>query len=662
MHKLLNYFVLILLVSFSVNAIAKNDSVIVTAERIKSDKNTVSQNITVLDEKEIKSYGAQNASELFKQLNLGHIQAYPGFNTSIAIRGFRSETHGIDLRGHILVLIDGRRAGTGNLSKLLTKNIERIEIINGPAGVQYGSAAMGGVINIITKRGNKNGSIYIEQGFGSYDFLETTLGGSGLYKSIDFSFSGTESTANDYHTSEGTYENTGYGLNNLNLNLGYTFFKNHRLGLNIKKFNGYDIGLTNQYEHTYLYKDDKSEKILKSFDIDYEGNYNFGEIRFKYFKGEDKNTFYDEKKDDYYGSANENEYKTDFEGSQFILGAGKKVFRVTAGIDYNKYKTQNRNSDSVAPYSPDSEYKNLGIFVLPKLSFLKDKFILNAGIRYDDFNLKIKDTPLRDDIKSRDEDFNNTIYSAGAVYRFSKNFKMRANYGEAFIIPQADQMNADYSVWGTPYKGNPDLDPEKSNTYEAGFDYNKSGIDLGFTYFYTKYKDKIQTVFKDSYYTWENVGKATISGMEMNFQFDMGEYFEKSYIFAPYVNVIYLDDYTDEEKDEHLLYISRINASYGIYFLHPEYGTSLRLNFAYTSEQDITYYNPDTWKSEKMELNDFTVATLSLEQKLYTDEKIGDFYFSGKIDNLFEEKYEYVKGYPMPERNYKAFVKYEYKF
>jgi vitamin B12 transporter len=654
---------IIFFIFITCNIFASTDSVIVTAERLKSDIKEISQSITIMDEEEIKSYGSQTVAELFKQLNIGHIHSYPGFNTSIAIRGFRSDTHGVDLRGHILILVDGRRAGTGNLSKLLTKNIERIEIINGPAGIQYGSAAMGGVINIITKRGTDKGNIYIEQGAGDFGFLETTLAGSGKLKNLDFSFSGTESTSDDYKTSDGKYENTGFGLNNLNLNIGYTFSKKHRIGLNIKNFNGYDIGLTNQYEFTKLYIDDKAEKTLKSFDVDYEGNYNLGQIKLKYYQGQDKNTFYDENKNNYFGSPKESKYKTDFEGAQLTLSAKKSFFKAIAGVDYNRYKTENRNSDSVSPYSPDSTYKNIGFFLIPKLSFYNDKLVINAGIRYDDFNLKIKDTPGRNDIYTKDEDFNNTIYSAGIVYNHTENLKIRANYGEAFIVPQADQMNADYSGWGTPYKGNPNLDPESSKTYEGGFDYkNKTGLNLTLTYFYTKYKDKIETVFIDSYYTWENVGKATISGIEFNAKFDLGEYLEKSYILSPYINLVYLDDYQDEDKDDKLLYTSRLQASYGIYFAHFEYGTSIRLNFAYTSEQNVMYYNPANWSSEKKKLDSFTVTTLSVKQKIYSNKKFGNIYLSGIIDNLFDEKYEYVMGYPMPERNYKIFAKYEYEF
>jgi outer membrane cobalamin receptor len=102
--------------------------------------------------------------------------------------------------------------------------------------------------------------------------------------------------------------------------------------------------------------------------------------------------------------------------------------------------------------------------------------------------------------------------------------------------------------------------------------------------------------------------------------------------------------------------------SYGLYFAHYDFGTSIRLNFAYTSDQEVDYYDPVTWSSERKTLDSFTVATLTAEQRVFMTEKFGGVFVSGTIDNLFNESYEYVMGYPMPERAYKGFVKYQYEF
>jgi vitamin B12 transporter len=71
--------------------------VVVTAGRIEETKKEVTANVTVLSREEIEQAAARTVGDLFAELGLSHIQKYPGSLTSIAIRGFRTETHGNDL-------------------------------------------------------------------------------------------------------------------------------------------------------------------------------------------------------------------------------------------------------------------------------------------------------------------------------------------------------------------------------------------------------------------------------------------------------------------------------------------------------------------------------------------------------------------------------------
>ena len=158
------------------------EEVVVTAGRVKEKKKEVTSNVTIINEEEIKISTATDLGDLLAEKGVGHIHKYPGASTSIGIRAFRTDTTGVDLAGKVLVLIDGRRSGTGNASKIMTKNIERIEIIRGPASVQYGSAAMGGVVNVITKQGRGKPTAFVEGVLGSYEYQESSVGFSGKYK------------------------------------------------------------------------------------------------------------------------------------------------------------------------------------------------------------------------------------------------------------------------------------------------------------------------------------------------------------------------------------------------------------------------------------------------------------------------------------------------
>ncbi|OQY11323.1 MAG: TonB-dependent receptor, partial [Desulfobacteraceae bacterium 4572_19] len=143
------------------------DEVVVTAGRVDEKKWNVPVNITVITTEDIAQSTGRNIGDLLAEDGTGHIHKYPGGLTSVGIRGFRTDSHGNDLLGHVLVLVNGRRAATGNVAKIPLENVERVEIIRGPAATQYGSAAMGGVINIITLQGKDKPSVFLDQAFGS---------------------------------------------------------------------------------------------------------------------------------------------------------------------------------------------------------------------------------------------------------------------------------------------------------------------------------------------------------------------------------------------------------------------------------------------------------------------------------------------------------------
>ena len=96
---------------------------------------------------------------------------YSGALSGIGIRGFRPQISGINKRS--LLLIDGRPSGVTNLATLLLDNVERIEVLKGAASAVYGSSAMGGVVNVITRqsRGKIGGNARIGGGsFGTSEF------------------------------------------------------------------------------------------------------------------------------------------------------------------------------------------------------------------------------------------------------------------------------------------------------------------------------------------------------------------------------------------------------------------------------------------------------------------------------------------------------------
>lgn len=625
------------------------DEIVVSASRIEENISELASNMTVIDADEIRQSAADNLGDLLAEKGIGHIQKYPGNLTSIGIRGFRTDTHGNDLLGHVLILLNGRRAGTGNAAKIMTKNIERIEIIRGSAAVQYGSAAMGGIVNIITRRGDGKPSVSLEGSLGSNNYQEGSAGFSGRFGLFDFSGSYTSEDADEYDIGGGDrFDNTDYENDNASLNFGINFLPGHRLGVIYSYFDANHSGNPNYINTIDL--DDYTDKKNESIDIIYEGRTK-GEMfswMARYFNGKDDNEWHSPAASDPNGfdvgypfSAQD----TDFEGAQVQVTADLSFVTLTGGFDWAHYEMD-------STWTPKkTEYKNPAGFLLAKSTFMDDRLILTGGIRYDDYKVEVNDD-------HREESDDNWVFNFGIAYWLNDSLKLRANYGEAFIMPSADQLAANRPTWGGILRGNSSLDPESSRTYEAGLDFYYQPLTFSLTCFHTDFDDKIQSVsLAGGISSWDNIGSADISGIEGTITIDIGSIMKLPATLEIYGNFVYLPEYEDEDNND-LLYISDWNLSYGLNL--PDWqGFAARLNFAYTGEQDVQDWESG-WSAPVVEKGGFTVADLTMSKKIVDTDKYGDLTLRGEIRNLFDKEYSYVKGYPMPGRTFQIGCRYDF--
>jgi vitamin B12 transporter len=626
------------------------DEVVVTASRTEESRASVSSNITVITEEDIRQSAANNVGDLLAEQSIGHIRKYPGNLVSVGIRGFSTDTHGNDLQGHVLVLLDGRRAGTGNLAKILTKNVARIEIIRGPGAVQYGSAGMGGVINVITRRGTGN-SMFIEGSGGSYDTAEASIGGTALNNGLDFAGSYTYGTRGDYDTATGeTYHNTGINYETgLSANLGYSFSDSNRLGLIFTRYNVDEAGNPGFFSQNDL--DDYSNKENYSADLSFEGQcpVTGSKLLARYFFGQDENSWMDPIASNptgwNMGMLAEN--KTDQQGAQFQVTGDIGPTTLTAGFDWLDYEVENSWTPNTTTYS------NPALFLLSKAFFLDSRLTANIGLRYDWYDVEVKESAGHN---AEDGHFTPQV---GVAWMLTNTLKLRAQYGEAFVMPSADQMAADYLSFGSRVVGNSDLDPEQSATWEGGIDYSQNGLNGTFTYFYTDFEDKIVTTYLgDGSQTWENLGDATIAGFEMELAYDFGMPLDWAWEVRPYLNITILTKYEDDTTGEDLQYTSGSNYSAGLVLNNGD-GIFCRLNVAYAGSQNITDYESG-YPYQDGTLDSTIVTDLTASYRFYENERMGAFTLRGEVLNLFDEDYAYVKGYPMPGRGFYAGLRWEY--
>src|SRR5262245_25894398 len=161
------------------------DPVVVTATKIDTPAQQLGASVTVVDGEDFQTYHYPTLDEplrLVPGVEIRRSGSY-GKTTSISIRGANPN--------QVQVLVDGMRVksptlGQAELSDISADSIERIEVIRGPQSTLYGADAIGGVVNIITKRGKGPFSATVEQQVGNYDTYITRANALGVSGPFDY--------------------------------------------------------------------------------------------------------------------------------------------------------------------------------------------------------------------------------------------------------------------------------------------------------------------------------------------------------------------------------------------------------------------------------------------------------------------------------------------
>jgi len=252
--------------------------VVVTASGIDQPLPLVSQTLRLYDQSAIDTAQPRNLGDLLIQNSFGSSINFSPGQTLFNIRGGSSGVgQGWEDGSEVTVLINGRPSGTANLGKLSTYDAERVEVLRGPASVIYGSSAMGGVINIITKDGETAPGSRVEGFFGSYDRYSGTFESGGKEKAFDWYVEGTGFTGGDYDSgagSAGAMPNTAYNQANLDLHLGYDLNETNRLDFTIRHDGVYDAG----HPGVTLSTTDTDNRYNTSIEADYAGSTSHGDL------------------------------------------------------------------------------------------------------------------------------------------------------------------------------------------------------------------------------------------------------------------------------------------------------------------------------------------------------------------------------------------------
>jgi vitamin B12 transporter len=608
--------------------------------------------MTIIDEKAISSSGATDLGTLLSEQGF-QTGSYNGASSTLTIRGFKTDEHGNDLGSHVIILLNGLRIGAGNLALLSLANVDRVEIIRGPAASQYGAAAMGGVVNVITKKGtNLPVSGQVEAGGGSFNYRRSLARIGGSSGDFDFALGAMYEKRDDFKIPTGTYYDTRFEDFAINAGVGYSFLDTHRIGLDFNYVGFTDTGMPGD---AFSIIDNHTEKNNLQVALEYTGATADESLSWigKLAIGRGNNDYY------YINDPFNTEdifagIKTDQAVAQVTYK--NKLLSLTGGLDFLQYKAEN----SGGYFGPmDSTYRDYAAFAIAKLHLLDDKFIVSAGGRYDSFKLEVPESNTNLNI-------NSFTPSVGLAYIPFDFLKFRANFAGAFAMPTDMQIGSDFIAsytyagvtYNTHYIGNPNLKPEKSHTFEFGLDVMNEYAALTATYFWSKTKNYIDTdpnsPFGYAYFI--NFPVAYRTGVELSLSADVAGLAGQNFELRPSIGLTHLFKMrgrTDINADYvYITGIAETNVNAGLLLRSEPIGLTANLSITRIGNK---------YSTVAAIKNSYSIVDLFVQKELLNFADDGHLDAKLSVQNFTDELYySQSDGYFMPGRTFYLGLAYIY--
>jgi len=457
--------------------------VVVTATGYATPVNRIAGTVQVIDQDAIARSTAKSVTGLLAENAVGFMSEWAPGQTSINIRGAATEGQGRDFRSQVLILINGHRAGTANVSKLSIADVERIEIVRGPSSVVYGSQNMGGVINIIIKNGRTAPGTFIEAGVGSWGLLEGKLQNGGTAKSVDWYVGVAGGTQNNYQVGGGTtQQNTAWTRAGGTVALGWQIDGNQRIDMTARTDGIYDAGFVGSSANIFAY----DTRFNRSFDFNYSARTSDerGHIFFQAYYAQDVDDLnnpspisalnsvatrttvdHNRRQLDIVGTRFQPRYKT-WEGNEMLLGLDWE----RSWISSNRDRAGNAPVIQVSPQDNNQTENVFGFYAEDSQNLFDDRVTLRGGIRQSLGATTLNVTPWAPTLLPNTVNYQATTYSAGATVRVTDWFNARAGASSGFRAPTATELGANFTTTpiGTTIFGNPNLLPETSRQMELG--------------------------------------------------------------------------------------------------------------------------------------------------------------------------------------------------
>ncbi|MDN3515273.1 MAG: TonB-dependent receptor [Candidatus Brocadia sp.] len=584
---------------------------VITPTRTKQLLKDVGSSVSIITEKDIENSKSPLLLDVLRQTpGLEVTRTGPmGGVTSLFLRGASS--------AQTLVFVDGVRmnsptAGGFDFANLTTDNIERVEILRGPQSTLYGSAAMGGVVNIITKKGAGDTKVTLGTEYGMRDTYRESINVSGGKEKFDYSIGASYLKTHGISQASSGSEKDGYENFTGSARLGWNFLNNGRIDTTIRGFHS-DYELDGFSFAAGLIDDpdrhQTTDEILFSTKV--------------------SKTFFDLWTPSFLISVNDTDLKgfdpTD-ESGEFHIPT--RLWRLEHQSDFSLfeidtvtvgYEYEIKEGENAGLFDRETFWNN-AVFAENQIK-LFDSLTWTIGIRRDDYST-----------------FGNHVtYRTTASYNIEEiGIRFHSSWGTGFRAPSINELFY-------PYYGNPDLKPEESKGWDFGVgkELLKGKLTMDITYFKNDFDNLITPAIQpDGSYMAENIAKAVSEGIEAVLTYKP---FTKLSLTGTYTYTDTRDK--DKDKDRQLPRRPRNRATLGI-----DAQPLAKLNLNITGVMDR-----DRIDSDGKVMDNYWTVNLATR---YDITQSMTAYV--RFENLFDYHYEEVPGYG--SLGFTAYCGLEFKF
>ncbi|MEF8697819.1 MAG: TonB-dependent receptor [Candidatus Accumulibacter sp. UW26] len=583
------------------------DPIVVTATRQATRSDELTSDVSVITREEIDQAGESTLPQLLaRQPGIQYTaNGGAGTNSSIFIRGAGSNQS--------IVLIDGQRIGsatTGStaLSRIPLNQIERIEILRGPASSLYGADAIGGVVQIFTRRGEGPARVSASTGYGSYDTSDTSVGiagGSDLVSySVQAGYSNTDSFNAIHNRSNAAYnrDRDGYYNSNLSANLAVRPAKGQEIGVNLLVSKG-----TNQYDASWplgaaaAYS---SDQTVGSYSI-----YSRNRLQQAWTSTLRVGRSTDDAKD-HAGKIGNGVFRTDMDLVSWQNDIRLPVGEALLAAEYTRQEVSGSTDYTVGERTIRS--------LLAGWNGSLNQHRLQLNLRRDD----------------NSQFGGETTGSASYGYQFTPQWRAHLSYGTAFRAPTFNELYY-------PFFGNPDLKPETAKNTEVGVNWERGDHRFSAVMFNNDLSDLIETIEVQPFtYAPVNVSQARLRGATLTYD---GRFTD----WAAGIAVDFLDPRNEEDGPNHGNQLARRAEQQMSSYVSRTFGQwELRGEWKLVGKR---YDDP----SNSIRMGGYGLVNLYADYRLQRD-----WVLFARANNLFDKEYETINDYATAGTNVFVGVRY----